>query len=672
MRIWLCLVATACGADSMSAPVPSPPASRPAPRASPAPRTAPHGAEIVAIAATPDGASIATADRLGGIRLWTALDGAHEPVVVPGAAPRALALWRDGDGFALAALDAAGGVELVRTTAAGAVRGRAAVPGGPATELASTPEGLLILRADQAIALVDAAATERARLVPEPGTRVDGLVARAGRVLALIQEDKRLHGRWIVVQLGARWGAATPALPFAIRHAALSPSGDLLAVTRLGRLHPALIDLANGTARNTALCVSRAWPHDADRSLDAGEIARSDSAPVPLGFVTESLIACAVMTQLVWWDTDGNQRTASGGGLAVARAPVAVGDGALIAGSGPNLAIATPDRHHFLGYGVHDLSGLRVDPGGIVVSASADRQALVLDAGLADRARFDRSGWLELAAIDDRYAIASATVRTVERKTGYRVAVIDGVSRTVHQVLPLEASDKALAYAPETRLLAISGEAMALLLRFDPVRHTFGAPIQLGSAIGAGKVYLLDPARAGGVVALEVYAGPDGQMVSELRDRDLAPGATAPYASYRVPGELRAVDRAGRLYVRRADDRTDIAVFARDRVVARLPQIGDMTLRPSPDGSLIAAFQGPRLTLVTAGGQVRWDSAAWSVADAGWTDDGALIVQFPTGVARVDLATGELAERRCGWSFGLSEQALDARFTGPSICEPGR
>ena len=115
----------------MSAPPIPPPAPTPAPPPPP-PVTAPHGSEIIALATTVDGGAVVSADRLGGIRLWTALDGTREPVVIRGTAPRELALWRDSDGFAVATLDAAGGVQVIRTTATGSVRGRATVSGGAA------------------------------------------------------------------------------------------------------------------------------------------------------------------------------------------------------------------------------------------------------------------------------------------------------------------------------------------------------------------------------------------------------------------------------------------------------------------------------------------------------------------------------------------------------------
>lgn len=677
MRSWLYLILAACGADPVSAPVPVPP-SLPATRApTPAPpRTAAHGSDIVALATTADGLAAVSADRLGGIRLWPALDGTREPVVIQGRAPRALGLVRDGDGFAIALVDAAGGVRVVRTSAAGAVRGRLTVSDDqPATEVAATAEGWLILRADQTLALIDAAGAIRARLTPEPGTRIASLVTRGDRVLALIRDDRQWLGRWIVVRRGARWGDATPRLPFPIGHAALSPAGDRLAAVRPNSLHPALIDLARGTALDTPLCVTRRWPHDdGNDSVDTRELLRSDRAPVPLGFVTDKVVACAVMTSLIWWNTDGSQHASSGGSFPVATLPFAMTDRGLVVGTGPNLGFATPQTSRFLGYGVHDLTALRVTPGAVLVGGS-DQQSLVLGAGLGERARFElarsRSDWSEVVPIDDRYAIVAAMQRPGDGKgPSFQLAVFDGLATAVHQQLPYGARDKELSYDPVTRLLATSDGAMAMLLRYDPASHTFGDPVRVGTAIAPSKLVVLDPRLSGGVVALAIDQAGDGLLVGELGDGDLRPGTTVqPRATFRVPGELRAVDRAGHLYVHRPSDRDDVAVYARDLVTAILPEVAALTLRPSADGSRIAAFASPRLVLLDRAGQVRWDSAQWSGADFDWTPAGDLVVQFPTGIARVDLATGELAERRCGWGFGLSERMLEVRHAGPSICD---
>ena len=441
MRFWFCLLVAACGADSVSPPVSAPPAvPPPAPRPPPPPAvTAPHGSEIIALATTVDGGAVASADRLGGIRLWPALDGTREPVVIRGTAPRQIALWRDSDGFALATLDAAGGVQVIRTTAAGTVRGRATVSGGPASEIASTSEGLLILRSEQTLELADAGGALRARLTPEPGSRIATLVVRAGRILALIQEDKQLHGRWVVVQRGVRWGGATPKLPFPIARAALSPDGSHLAVTRPRRLHPALIDLAKGTADTTALCVSRAWPHEeGDEKGDEGELLRNDNAPVPLGFLTDQVVACSVMNQLIWWGTGGEPQPGSAGSLPIAHQPFAITDRALIVGTGASLALASPELNQFLGYGVHDLSGLRTVTAAVVVSG-ADQRGILLDGALRERTQYElgksRGTWLDFVPLDERHGIAATLRRATDhRRAGFQLAVLDGTAPNVHQL----------------------------------------------------------------------------------------------------------------------------------------------------------------------------------------------------------------------------------------------
>jgi len=679
MRLWFCFVLAACGVDSVTAPVAAPPAaaSTAVPPPPPPQQSAAHGAEITALAITEDGLAAASADRLGGIRLWPVLDGTREPVVIQGTAPRALGILRDGDGFAIGALDAAGGVHLVRTTALGAVRGRATAAGDqPATAIASTPEGLLILRADQALELVDAGGVVRARLTPEPGTRVEALVARAGRVLALIREDKQLHGRWVVVRGGARWGEATPRLPFPIGRAVLSPSGRLLAVTRPRSLHPALIDLAKGTALTTPLCVTRRWPREGgDDSVDDSALLHSDNAPVPLGFLTDTVVACAVMTAVTWWGSDGTPHQSSAGAFPVAGLASVMSDRGLVVGAGPNLGFATPQANRFLGYTLREPTALRVTSTQVLVGG-ADHQSFLLEAGLAERARLDvnqgrtgRSDWADVVPIDDRYALVTATRRSADRRdTWFPLAVFDGVTGAVHQQLAYRARDMEIAYEPASRLVATSDGAMALVLRYDPVSHTLGDPVRIGNAIAPSKLILLDPRRSGGIVALAIDQASDGLLIGELRDGDLRPGTTVqPPTSYTVPGELRAVDLAGQLYLHRPLDRDDVAVYRRDTIVARLPDVASMTLRPSADGSRIAAFHSPRLVLLTGAGRVAWSGAGFE-----WTPAGELVVQFPTGLGRIDLETGELTARRCGWGFGLVDRMLEVRTTGPSICDAPR
>src|SRR6187455_2402309 len=63
---------------------------------------APTGGTIAALAVTPDGTAEVTADELGGVRLWPALDGSREPRVVVVPEPHALAIGTRQGGFTIA------------------------------------------------------------------------------------------------------------------------------------------------------------------------------------------------------------------------------------------------------------------------------------------------------------------------------------------------------------------------------------------------------------------------------------------------------------------------------------------------------------------------------------------------------------------------------------------
>jgi len=680
MRFWLCLVVTACGAGSEPAPTPGPslPVARkpPVARPAPPPLAGAHGSEIITLAVTADGDAVASADREGGIRLWTALDGSREPIVIHGTPPRSIAVLRDGDGFSIAALDAAGGVHVIRTSAAGAVRDRVTVAAGqPAVELAGTPEGVLVLRADQTLELIDAAGAVRSRLQPDPGSHLDSILVRGPSALALVWEDKQLHGRRVVLDHGARWGERTPKLEGKIARAVLSPGGGFLAVTRPGSVHPALIDLATGSALKAPLCVTKGWPRDTGMELDARELLQSNTAPIPLAFLSETLVACSVMNALVWWNVAGTPVETGAGSFSVAGSPLAISDRALVLGMGPNLAIGTATLNRFVGYGLHDLAHVRAGPAGLLLGGN-DQQSLVLDAGLEERARFElgrnRIDWTDAIAIDDRYLITAGARRGYGRTEAIQISVFDGVAAAQRQVLPYEAHDRELAYEPATRLLATSDGPVALLVRFDPVSHTFGKPTRVAGATTASKLRVVDPRLANGVVALTLDDDKGELVVGELRDREVAPGALVQTrASYRVPGELRAVDRAGRLYMR-APGEPDVVVYVHGVAGARLAGVGGQTLRPSPDGSQIAAFETPRLVALTSAGVVRWEAAYWGATGVEWTATGELVVEFPAAIAKLDLATGALAARRCGWNFGAFDQPTEVARGAPSICDLAR
>lgn len=678
MRCWLYLVIAGCGANAEPAPKPAPvtPAATArlaSARPPTAPLTAAHGPEIVTLDVTDDGAVAVSADRLGGIRLWPALDGSREPVVIHGAAPRALAVTRDGAGLAIFVQDGAGGVEVIRTTAAGAVTGRGAVGGDqPASELVGTPDGALILRADQVLELAGPDGAVRGRLVPEPGTHIASLVGRGARVAALVLDGKRYHVRHIVLDRGARWGTSSAGFETKIARAALSPSGKLLAIAHPRSLRPQLVDLATGVVQKSPVCVPAGWPN-ADGDTDVlNEMMRSGNAPVPLGFLTELRLACAVSGSLTWWQVAGDPWQGGSTSVAIGTAPVAMFDGGVVVGAGPSLGIATPLATRYLGYGIHDVTRIHGSNGTLLV-VGQDPDAFVLDGSLRERARVSlarsRLDRTDVVMLDDRYGLQAQ--RIGERS---QLSTFDGVTGVQLQQLPYAAGEAELSYEPSTHLLATSDGAAQVLARYEPSTHSFGPPIRLRGELVHSRVALLDPALAHGVAALQLAATSDGLIVGELYPEDLKPGTTvAPRTSYRVVGAFRAVDRAGRLYLQDPAHTGDVLVLEHGKPGPRLPGVAALTVRPNRDGSWIAAFGAPRLAMLTGQGAIRWDTAQWAAGAIAWTVDGDLAVQFPTGILKLAADTGAPVARRCGWSFGLTEDAPASRGGLPgeaaSICE---
>src|SRR5690242_5683219 len=107
------------------------------------------------VAATPDGGAALTADDLHTVRLWPALDGSHEPRIVPLPEAHQLALGRRGDGFMAAVLDAAGGLYIATLDAQGKIRSHVSVAADPEwVGIAMATRGLVGWRADQTLVVL--------------------------------------------------------------------------------------------------------------------------------------------------------------------------------------------------------------------------------------------------------------------------------------------------------------------------------------------------------------------------------------------------------------------------------------------------------------------------------------------------------------------------------------
>lgn len=107
--------------------------------------------------------------------------------------------------------------------------------------------------------------------------------------------------------------------------------------------------------------------------------------------------------------------------------------------------------------------------------------------------------------------------------------------------------------------------------------------------------------------------------------------------------------------------------------VTTLPELAGAALRPNNDGTQLAAVGMGTVALVaTTTGRVLWQSAAWGATDVMWLPSGELAARFPGALAKLDLATGAVTDRQCGWAFGLSDTPFETSASAPIVCDVAR
>jgi len=640
------------------------------------PITGAHGGTINTLAVTADGHAAVTGDATGGVRLWPTLDGTREPVVVKAPVAAALAIAHDGAGFAIAVTDAADHVELVRVDNRGHVRSRHQL--GAAAQVEIVGDSVLALRADQVIDHIALDGTLRGQLPADAGTRIESIIVNGKHVVAMLASEKQRHARRIELDTLV-WGETSAALPLAeIAPAALSPDG--MAIIAMGR--------ANRIMRFD-FATAKAEPACPESVMLGGTVFDEPGGPggeldVPIGVVGER-VACLVDGGFSWFDITKGARTTPNVGSGLAPSTMVAANERVIVASDHQLAIAVPERVDFLGYGFRDLTHVRPVPTGLMIG-KGDQEPVLLDDNFRERARFAlpklRVDWTDLVPVDDRYIIASSTRPGNGDLWGsaYQIAVYDTVKQVMHQVLPHRARGGELVYEPSTQLLVATDGNKTVLVRMDHATHSLGGEVALDLPDVPKQVALLDPKLSGGIIALAIRdEGGGGLVVSELHGADVPPpqeldGKSVvrwlkPRKTYRIAGELRGVDRAGRLYVHNLMYGESVGIYAGGESVAQLQGAQAARLRASPDARHVVAAENNRLALYTTDGRRVWETAAWGSSDVDWTPAGILFARFPHALARIDLETGALAERQCGWAFGISTTPRDGSTNAPSVCD---
>ncbi|HUS31829.1 MAG TPA: hypothetical protein VMZ53_25185 [Kofleriaceae bacterium] len=576
-----------------------------------------HGAsDIAVLAVTEDGRAAVTAD-IRSVRFWPRLDGKHEPVVVAMRPPAALAIARDGDGLLVAGLDAIGQLELVRLTADGESLLRvAAASARPIREIHATARGVIAVRDDDAIALYDAAGELRGELAPVARQRVRAVAVRHDAAIALVESGGTMHGQWLDVDAtGVTRGHSTPALPFRDPAFALSTDHQRLVGTDQ-RGNVVVVDA------NTGRALQHRWKNKDDAALHV------------VGFIDRSALAIDVGAPFVALhakrDFEQSEEIAGQHFVTV--------DGAVVGVEGAALVIGRHGKPvQYLGYRMASpITAVPRDDGFLITDGTALAE---LGPDLRARKLFKiapKDGELFNTQLVDADHVVTAFAPGRDNPVGY---VFADVSKGT--VTPL--GDGYASFSRENGLLAIQQLSRIDVRRYDRKQGKLGPASTLHVSSWVPFVWLDSKRGDFALVTLDFDARDAELDVFRLRDD---------------------VERLKTRNVKPAERWWDAQNM--DTLLGETWRVSRR--RSSPDGSLVAEVSTDgRMTLHDATGAERWMVASGGAMDVLWTPAGELVA-FGAGIARVDIETGALRERQCGWQFGLWP-ASTTPISASALCE---
>ncbi len=676
------LAACSSGSPSETPPAIATPA---APRAEPKrPRDlivhAAPSAAISVISTTDDGGAAATGDQFG-VRLWPTLDGMVEPVVVHAPIAKALALARDGRGFALAIVDDAGGGTVLQLAATGEVRGKAAIPPDPGiAAIIALSHGFVALRADQTIVGYDLRGAVLGSLTSEPGTRIANLVTRGDAALALIERGKHVQGRWITLAKRPAWGETTAEFAVDAKTVVLSPDRASIAASTRDH-HTVSVALATGV---TTANVCGDPP-------DPGQVAADPRIGAPIGFLQPHVLACDQQGMVAWF-TNGLQLATDPEGRG--QHVTAIGDHGLVEGIGTSIALRRPGRSQFLGYAYRDQNQTRISASGVLMGRG-DLRPLLLDSALRPVRVFDlqaqKGEVSDLAALDNRYLVVvrqnqrEAQVLTeesqqdrsnIDKQSGAQpvieLQVFDADTQMIHQRVSVDLQESvALQYVPRDHMLVVTGTiagiAGARVLAFDPTTGTLGPPIAIANV---ALFAIVDPERSGGFAAVGVRTTPSGPIAIGVRADDLATNREpSAVPLFPIDGNPAAIDRDGAVYALDGEDAIRYRLGPHGRTKLRFAGAGAKRPRPSDDAESVAFVGGEVLDVYDANAGVqRWQVPAAQLADVGWMP-GRVTLIYPGALVELDPENGKPIMRSCGWAFQLADHMLPESSQTETVCD---
>jgi hypothetical protein len=612
---------------------------------------APHGGPITVLAVTEDGKAALTADDLGSVRLWPALDGSREPRVVDVARPKQLAIGATSGGFTIGVLDEVGGVIVAQLDGDGVVKTRATLPADPAfAGVAMTARGALAWRSDHVLMIVAPDGTIAGKLAAEPGQRVTGLAVDGGRAVVAIDSAAKTRLRWLTVAPKLAWGGW---------------------ITTSQDIGPILALSPGGTRFATQVAIKDRAPKGVVVDIGTGQVV-ADLLRDAFGFafVDDDHLAVASANGINWVDV----RTHG-------EAPVAgqIGNGSkmLIAASGgravstfdAELVIATPDKIQYLGYELQSPSvAAAAGSGRLLIGVNDTFAMLDKDLRAIETPKLVGSAGAAVAEVrwlgGDAWLVESSN--TMDGKTS--LAIVDSAHDSSSQVRSGMTLVHLLMHEPSTQLVTLSLGDAPEVDHYDAARKALDRVAVMPKA----KVYEqtelvpVSPQLADGAQLIAIHMR-DQLRVQWLRDpKQIASGAGA----ITVCCSLAAVDAAGDVFVWQtaANAALELAIYRDGKRVGKLPTEGPTAVWPEPNGARILEVNQRSVSLYTRDGAKKWTQPIVGATEALWLDDGAIAVVTRSGLARIDAATGSLTAARCGWRFGLSPRPHPRASREQPVC----
>jgi hypothetical protein len=636
---------------------------------------------------------VVTRDQIGGTRLWPALGGNVEPVVIPVQGPQQLSVETRGKGFTVAAVDSAGGAKIFGVEAGGKVVELGTLaPFQPLFGIYVLPGGerLLALFRDHSIRLVDRTATELANLEERRFRPTSLRLAADGKSFAAIITASGTGNKAEIQRLQLVDGEGKGKAP---RIERVGPARSIEAVNALsdttavmapdGRRF-AVVDKPTGTSWEL-LVVDLAKEGAADTRLQV----QMPSHLVPnIGFVSKhELLASAHDGSLSWLVDldDGSQHARASAPMdfvSQGRAQALAG-GVQAAGHGTWLFVhdVVGRSHRYLGYRSFQTQSVAVSPSGEWVAWAYMAGPVFVEAmgegkGLRVELPSDPNfGTLKVRFFDDEHLILIDGAGGIHLYRWRDAELVDEAG--IHGAI------RAMHFEPDRGVMLVERHNNDVHL-FEVSKKGFEGPyIVADQSFRAGLLAKGTPEHEEAVMwtldsgnklrhyTLEELRKDPSQEVVMAKGDPIPPGKVAPLA----------IDRYGRHYgVRWNGSTMELFVDFGKHLKTQVSATGDIsTIVPSPSGDRFVSIhqRGQSTSLSLHDSETLEEQWSYSTGvfnnEVVWSPDGRYVaVAANTGAVVIDAKTGKPVQRRCGVEFEAVAAAPATAFNSlnlRSMCE---